>query len=108
MVKRFLALFVGASMSLSLARAQDSKPAPKEEPKPAPKEVAKPAPKEEAKAAPKIDTVALAQLVAQLGSDRYDDRETACKELDALGAAALEPLRSALGSKDEKTRRRAI
>src|SRR5439155_1175321 len=27
MVKRFLALFVGASMSLSLASAQDSKPA---------------------------------------------------------------------------------
>jgi len=108
MVKRFLALFAGASMSLSLASAQDSKPAPKDDAKPAPKVEAKPAPKEEAKAAPKIDAVALARLVAQLGSDRYDDRETACKELDALGAAALEPLRTALGSKDEETRRRAI
>jgi hypothetical protein len=108
MVKRFLALFVGASMSLSLASAQDSKPAPKEDVKPAPKEEAKPAPKEAVKQAPKIDAVALARLVAQLGSDRYDDRETACKELDALGVAALEPLRTALGSKDEETRRRAI
>jgi hypothetical protein len=116
MVKRFLALFVGASMSLSLASAQDAKPAPKEEVKPTPKEEAKPTPKEEAqpapkeavKPAPKIDPVALARFVAQLGSDRYDDRETACKELDALGAAALEPLRAALGSRDEETRRRAI
>jgi hypothetical protein len=116
MVKRFLALFIGASMSLSLASAQDVKPAPKEDGKPAPKEEPKAAPKEDGKATsketvkpvPTIDAVALARLVAQLGSDRYDDREAACKELDGLGAAALEPLRTAIGSRDEETRRRAL
>jgi hypothetical protein len=55
-----------------------------------------------------VAAAAAPRLVAQLGNDRYDDRETACKELDALGAAALEPLRAALSSRDEETRRRAI
>jgi hypothetical protein len=46
-------------------------------------------------------------LVAQLGSTRYADREAATQALDALGPAALEPLRKALQSRDAEVRRRA-
>src|SRR5713226_6051333 len=63
---------------------------------------------EETKPAPKVDVATVARLVGQLGSDRFDDRETAFKELDGLGSNALDVLRPALTSRDEETRRRAL
>jgi hypothetical protein len=48
-----------------------------------------------------------AALVAQLGSPRYDEREAATRALDALGGAALGPLRQALAGGDAEIRRRA-
>ena len=50
---------------------------------------------------------AMDRIVARLGSDTFRDRETATRELDALGAAALDALRRAAGSTDPETRRRA-
>jgi hypothetical protein len=85
MVKRFLAPLVVVGLGLCLAYAEQAKPAPA-----------------------KADPAAVAKLVAQLGSDRYDDRETAFKALDALGPTALEELRTALTGRDEETRRRAV
>jgi hypothetical protein len=87
MAKRFLAVCVGVGLGIGLAcAAEDTKPTPK----------------------PKVDAATVARLVGQLGNERFDDRETACKELDNLGASALEALRPALMSRDEETRRRAF
>jgi hypothetical protein len=84
MATRFLAVCAGVSLGLCLVRAA-----------------------EEAKRAPKVDAAAMARLITQLGSDRYEDRESASKELDALGQNALEALRPALTNRDVETRRRA-
>jgi hypothetical protein len=48
-----------------------------------------------------------AQLVAQLGSDDFFEREAAGKELDALGPVALDDLRAACRSADPEVARRA-
>jgi hypothetical protein len=85
MVKRFLAPLALVGLSLCLAYAEQTKPAPT-----------------------KADPAAVAKLVAQLGSDCYEDREAAFKALDALGPTALEGLRTALTGRDEETRRRAV
>jgi hypothetical protein len=47
------------------------------------------------------------QIVDRLGSGVYRDREAATRELDALGAAAVDALRRAVASTDPETRRRA-
>jgi hypothetical protein len=63
---------------------------------------------EEAKPAPvKPDAAAVAKLVAQLGSDRYEDREAASQALDALGPLALDALHKALAGSNPETRKRA-
>jgi hypothetical protein len=85
MVTRFLALLAVVGLDISLACAEPAKPAPA-----------------------RVDPAAVDRLVAQLGSERFEERETACKELDALGPAALDALRAALLSRNEETRRRAI
>jgi hypothetical protein len=85
MSMRFLGLWAVISLGLGLATAA-----------------------EETKPAPKVDAATVARLVGQLGSDQFDDREGAARELDGLGAAALDALRPALISRDEETRRRAF
>lgn len=45
-------------------------------------------------------------LVRKLGSSSYVQRETACKQLQAIGAPALEPLRKAAKTADLETARR--
>jgi hypothetical protein len=48
------------------------------------------------------------RIIARLGSDTFRDREAATRELNGLGAAALDALRrAAAGSTDPETRRRA-
>ncbi|HZU38620.1 MAG TPA: hypothetical protein VFA18_22025 [Gemmataceae bacterium] len=47
------------------------------------------------------------QLVSQLGSRHFGEREAASRALDALGAGALPALRAALHSEDLEVRRRA-
>jgi hypothetical protein len=47
------------------------------------------------------------RLIARLGSGAFRDRETATRELDALGPTALDALRRAAVSADAETRRRA-
>jgi hypothetical protein len=54
------------------------------------------------------DAECVAALIQQLGSPRFDEREAATRALDALGPAALEPLRKALPSQDAEVRRRAV
>jgi hypothetical protein len=49
----------------------------------------------------------LAQLAAQLGSEKYQEREEATQALDDIGAPALEVLRVAARSDDLEIRRRA-
>jgi hypothetical protein len=85
MLTRFLAPLALVGLGLGLGYAEQTKPAPA-----------------------KTDPAAVAKLVAQLGSDRYEDREAAFKALDALGPTALEELRTALTGRDEETRRRAV
>jgi hypothetical protein len=46
-------------------------------------------------------------LIRQLGSPRYEEREAATRALDNLGGAALGPLRQALAGPDTEVRRRA-
>lgn len=50
----------------------------------------------------------VAGLVNQLGSANYRERTAAFRELDALGESALEALRTAIGSADSETARRAL
>jgi hypothetical protein len=85
MVKRFLAALAVVGLGLCMSNAEQSKPVPS-----------------------KADPAAVATLVAQLGGDRYEDREAAFKALDALGPTALEGLRTAMTGRDEETRRRAV
>src|SRR5262249_13471582 len=47
------------------------------------------------------------QLIEQLGSGTFKDRESATKALDAIGAPALEKLRKAAESEDLEIKRRA-
>jgi hypothetical protein len=49
----------------------------------------------------------IAQLIRQLGSDKYADRDKATRELDNLGPAALPQLRQAQKDGDAETRKRA-
>lgn len=53
------------------------------------------------------DAERVAALIAQLGSGRFADRETAARELEALGPIVREPLRTALEGDDAEVRRRA-
>src|SRR3954447_6210280 len=49
----------------------------------------------------------VAQLIEQLGSASFAERERATEELDAVGVPALEALRKAAASDDPEVRRRA-
>ncbi len=63
-----------------------------------------------AKAAPlpdATDSSRIARLIEQLGSADFETREKATRDLDALGAAALEALKKAATSDDPEVRRRA-
>jgi len=53
------------------------------------------------------DATALSKLIGQLGSDRFVDREKAARELDRIGAPALDALRRATKSEDPECKRRA-
>jgi hypothetical protein len=64
MVKRFLAPLAVVGLGLCLAYAEQPKPTPS-----------------------KADPAAVTKLVNQLNSERYEDREAASKELDALGGS---------------------
>jgi hypothetical protein len=52
-------------------------------------------------------TARIEALIAQLGSERYAEREEAARALDAAGPIALAGLRKALDSDDAEVRRRA-
>src|SRR6266849_3271622 len=58
-------------------------------------------------AAPAPDAAKIDKLIAQLGSAKFDEREQATKDLDAIGAPALEALRKATKSEDAEVRMRA-
>lgn len=49
----------------------------------------------------------LAKLIQQMGSDHYADREAASKELEGLGAPALDCLKKACEAEDAEVRHRA-
>lgn len=53
------------------------------------------------------DAARAIKLVEQLGSDRFAEREKAAKELDRIGAPALEALRKGARSDDAETKQRA-
>src|SRR5258708_37629400 len=53
------------------------------------------------------DAEKIDQLIEQLGSGTFKDRESATKALDAIGAPALEKLRKAAESEDLEIKRRA-
>jgi hypothetical protein len=55
----------------------------------------------------KADADRIARLVAQLGSDRFDEREEATRLLDTIGPVALPALQKAAGANDAEVRRRA-
>lgn len=57
--------------------------------------------------APRPAEVPAAKLVEQLGADAFEDRETAAKQLRALGARAKPALGAALRSDDPEIRQRA-
>jgi hypothetical protein len=54
-----------------------------------------------------VDPSRLDQLIQQLGSAKFADRERAMKELEALGPGALPQLRKAVQSADRETSQRA-
>ncbi len=56
---------------------------------------------------PAPDAARLRALIHQLGSESFAERARARAELEAIGAAALEPLRAALKHSDLETARRA-
>jgi hypothetical protein len=58
-------------------------------------------------AADKADAGRVAELVKQLGSAKFEERERATQTLDEIGLPALEALRQAAKSDDAETRRRA-
>jgi hypothetical protein len=84
MIQRLAAVFAVVGLGICLAYAEEAKPAPT-----------------------KPDPTQIGRLVAQLGSDRYEEREAASAALDALGATALDSLRIALKSPSPETRKRA-
>jgi len=84
MIQRLAAVFAVVGLGICLAYAEEAKPAPT-----------------------KPDAAQIARLVAQLGSDRYEEREAASESLDALGTTALDSLRVALKSPSPETRKRA-
>ncbi len=49
----------------------------------------------------------IAQLISQLGSEQYAEREAAARALDTIGPPAVEALRKAAASDDPEIRRRA-
>jgi uncharacterized protein (TIGR03067 family) len=53
------------------------------------------------------ETERIARLIKQLGDDAFANREAASKELDAIGAPALDALRKAASDDDAEIRRRA-
>src|SRR5690348_2318877 len=57
--------------------------------------------------APKVSAERIAKLVKQLGSDDFDERDKATKELEEIGAPALEALRKAAKDGDTETKTRA-
>src|SRR5262245_8288024 len=59
---------------------------------------------------PKVNTEEIAKLVKQLGSDNFEEREKASKDLEAIGAPALDALHDAIknGESEYKTRAAAI
>src|SRR5438445_1057145 len=59
------------------------------------------------KAVPAAEAKRIDELIKQLGSSKFAERNTAKKELEGLGMAALEALRQAVKSKDLETSRRA-
>jgi hypothetical protein len=56
---------------------------------------------------PKADAEQIAKLVKQLGSDEFESREKATRELEAIGAPALEALRDAAKTGDAEVKTRA-
>jgi hypothetical protein len=58
-------------------------------------------------AAPAPDAAKIDKLIEQLGSAKFDEREQATKDLDAIGAPALEALRKATKSADAEVRMRS-
>jgi hypothetical protein len=58
-------------------------------------------------AAPPPNTKSVAQLVQQLSSAEYDDREAATEALESIGEPALVALRKAAESRDMEVRKRA-
>ena len=55
----------------------------------------------------KPDADKIAKLVAQLGSDNFDEREKASADLETIGDPAYDALRQALKSTDEEVHKRA-
>src|SRR5262245_58529663 len=55
----------------------------------------------------KADAAKIQQLIDQLGSDKYEDREVAGKALDAIGEPALALLRKAIRDGEPEVRKRA-
>src|SRR5262245_55529917 len=53
------------------------------------------------------DAERVEQLIKQLSSTKFAEREKATKEIEALGSAALEPLRKAARGEDPEARMRA-
>ena len=60
------------------------------------------------KAPASSDQERVAKLIQQLAGSRFAEREQAMKDLIAIGAPALDPLRSALKSNDPELVRRAL
>lgn len=58
-------------------------------------------------APPAPDAARIAELIGQLGSDTFADREKATKELEAIGAPALDALRKAARDDEPERRKRA-
>jgi hypothetical protein len=56
---------------------------------------------------PKADAETIAKLIKQLGSDDFEAREKATKELEVIGTPALEALREAAKSGDPEVKLRA-
>ena len=54
-----------------------------------------------------VDTARIAKLIGQLGSDAFADRDKAAKELDAIGAPALDALREAARTGEPEQSRQA-
>jgi RNA polymerase sigma factor (sigma-70 family) len=62
---------------------------------------------EEPSRADRSDIERIDRLIEQLGSESFQERESAVKELDKIGAPALKALRDAAKSEDPEVKRRA-